>query len=179
MRMSLSLGKKKNAVREDLDMRLALSCSFFNELPRTGTPIPNERLDFEQFLKKYGPGQKIASAKLKRNCPCSRITHRGKDSTSYVALICWTIQLQFCLFFQRLSSACFLKPCLQNEHGLDTLTHYTPFALTTLRLLFLCQPSVSSSYPLISPFSFCPSYFSFSYFHHLIRSFFLNPFLQH
>ena len=83
-RMSLALGRKKIAVREDLDMRLALSCSFFKGLARWRSPVPNERLDFEQFWKNYSPGQTIASAKLKRNCPCGRITHRGKDCTSYV-----------------------------------------------------------------------------------------------
>ena len=80
--MSLSLGMKKIVVREDLDMRPAPSCSFFKGLSRWRSPVPNERLDFEQFGKNYGPGQTIASAKLKRNCACSRITHRGKHSTS-------------------------------------------------------------------------------------------------
>ena len=47
--MSLSLGMKKIVVREDLDMRLALSCSFFKGLSGKRSPVPNEHMDFEKL----------------------------------------------------------------------------------------------------------------------------------
>ena len=51
--VSLSLGNKKIVVREHLDMRRALSCSFFKWLSRKRIPVPNEHMDFEQFWKNW------------------------------------------------------------------------------------------------------------------------------
>ena len=41
-------------------------------------------LDCEKFQKNNGLGHLNASAKSNRDCPCSRITLRAKDSTSYL-----------------------------------------------------------------------------------------------